>query len=395
MFEKYEGLIDLEEFLKKEYGYDKFDKKSMMKQPFISYEGSGSTAQFWITDKEGEQYLFKSSSDYKYATLYGELISKEVAKILGINCADVRACTFQGETGVLSKKITKQNETIINGGQVIQDVLNNYSLINEGKAYLEEESFLTDDTFKELYDIPENLKTLKESLMVKYIYNNLNNLDQLWSIIELYFKCHNRPAKERILVIDYLVKTFIFDVIMMQDDRHIENWGIIYNPDLNGLFPCPLYDNAGVLGLDHTDLNARIKRFNKEYESYINYPTEAHEENFANHLYDKNKRLLLTVSSSDIVNARRKTRKNNMKVLASFLDVTDSVYVDLLCDYVNKVANVDIIQMLKIVENENGLIIPDNVKDYITKVWSSNLKLIKKTMNSYGLEVKDDCKRNS
>ena len=393
MFERYKGLINIENFLKEEYEINQFDESSMMKQPFISYEGSGSSAQFWIKDKEGDAYLFKSSDKYPYSTLYGELISKKIADMLGIPCADVRACSFKGKIGILSKKITKENETIINGGEVIQDVLNNYSLINEGKSYLAEESFLTDTKFKELYDIPDSLNTLSNRLKIKYIYNNLNNLDQLWSIIDLYFKHHNRSVEERISIVDYLVKVFIFDVIMMQCDRHIENWGIIHNPDMNKLSPCPLYDNAGVLGLDYTDLHARINVFNDEYKAYLNYPTDKQMENFSNYLYDKNRRLLLTVSADDIKNAKGKIRKNNIKVLSSFLKVTSSIYNTLLCDYISKISNFSISELLNQIQLENNIHIPEDISDYIVKTWTCNLQFIKNTMNSYGLKVDEKYER--
>lgn len=52
MFDKYKKLIKLEEYIKEEYGYDYCDITKLMEQKFISYEGIGYSARFWIKDKE-------------------------------------------------------------------------------------------------------------------------------------------------------------------------------------------------------------------------------------------------------------------------------------------------------------------------------------------------------
>lgn len=389
MFEKYSGLISLEDYLKNEYGCYDFNIKNLMTNDFISYEGNGNTAKFWIKDKNNESYLFKASDDFTPATVYGELISKKICEVLGIPSAEVRACTFKGKLGILSKKVNREDQTIINGGELIQFCLNNYGRINENNPYKEKESFLTDEAFKELYQIPSNiLRIKKERDQIKYVYNNLNNLEQLWSLISLYVDEHGYDKLQRIEIVDYLVKVFLFDLIMMQADRHIENWGVIY--ENQGIHPCPLYDNASVLGLSYKDLDVRIDKFNDHYKHYKTTHDKKSAELFSNFLYKD--RLLLTVSETDITNAKQRKRKNNINVLDGFLKITDKTYIDLFEEYIHKVKSIDFESLIEEIEKGCGITIPHNIKLYIIDNWYCNLEFITAKMKEFGLEVKNASK---
>lgn len=385
MFDRYKGIIKLEEYIKEVYGYDYQGRKELIEQSFILYEGTGYSAAFWVKDKENNSYLFKSSKEYPESTLYGELISNKLCNILGISCAEVRVCEFDGSYGILSKKLTNDDETIINGGELIQYVLDNYWKISGDKQYDGINSFLNDKSFLELYQIPKSILSLNDEQKIKYVYNNLNNLEQLWAIIDLYVKLNGYDAKDRICIIDNLVKMFIFDVITMQCDRHIENWGIIFDSIKKIILPCPFYDNAGILGLSHKNLDEYIDLFNTEYSIYVNRHKGNDKYGFIN-LFYKHK-LLLTLNESDIKNPKQRTRKNNMEVLSNFLKVTSSLYTELFLDYINKVNSVDMLELLKEIELDNGIVIPDKIKTYINTVWNVNLDYIKKEMKLYGLEV--------
>lgn len=388
MYYKYVGIIDLVKFMKDEYGYEYINDDELIKQPFVSYEGTGASARLWFTDKNGDSYLFKYSKEYFCSNVYGELISNKLCKILDIPCGDVRACILDGEVGILSKKITKKNEKIISGGEVIQNVLDKYYLAfhkdeKEAKTILEDQSFL------ELYNIPESIHKLKDTFKLNYVYNNLNNLEQLWAIIDLYVKFNGYSKERRVEIVDSLVKTFIFDVITMQSDRHIGNWGIIYNEETKDISKCALWDNSDILNLPKEDLNSYIKKFNDEYNAYLKFSEqEDSTSQFCNFLYKE--RLLLTVSEDDITNAKAKKRKNNMEVLSNFLTVTASPYTELLLHYVNKINKIDFDELINEVEIENNVTMPEEVKDYVIRVWQCNLNFIKQNMKRHGLEVEKD-----
>lgn len=385
MYDKYKGIIDLVQFMKDEYGYEYINDDELIKQPFVSYEGTGATARLWFTDKKGDSYLFKYSPDFSYSTIYGELISSKLCKMLDISCSGIRACKFNGQIGILSKKITKKDEKIITGGEIIQNVLDKYYLVFHRDETISK-PILQDELFLELYNIPECIHRVDEVHKLNYVYNNLNNLEQLWSIVALYVEFNGYSNERMQEIVDSLVRTFVFDIITMQSDRHIGNWGIIYNEQTKDIGKCPLWDNSDILNLAKEDLLSYIRKFNDEYNTYIKFSeSEEVSFNFCNLLY-KN-RLLLTVSEQDITNAKAKKRKNNMEVLSHFLEITGSPYIEIFLDYINKAIKINFPELIEQIEKENGIIMDNEVREHIIKVWECNLNFIKQNIKRHGLEV--------
>lgn len=131
-------MLDLEIYLKTQYNYQFVDMEDLLKQPFIEYEGIGANSLLWIKIN-GEKYLFKEFAGYEWL---GEIISEKIANHLGIPCAEYTICKLKNKYGILSKKFTKKNETIILGAQIIQEVLDKYPYLKEknGKI-LDDEKF--------------------------------------------------------------------------------------------------------------------------------------------------------------------------------------------------------------------------------------------------------------
>lgn len=85
------SVFNLNDYFFLKYGYKVKDTSDLLKQKFIEYENTGANALFWIHIGE-DKYLFKElPNDGKYLWI-GELLSKEIADILGIPCAEYKLC---------------------------------------------------------------------------------------------------------------------------------------------------------------------------------------------------------------------------------------------------------------------------------------------------------------
>jgi len=365
MFQECSGLIVLEDFFWDKFHYRFTTYEDLLKQDFVSFEGNGYSAKFWVKYK-GEEFLFKETDEF---SIFGELFSFKVAKLFGIPCAEYRACRLGNATGVLSKKVYGKNETLILGAQIIQEFFTHYS---EDQSILE---LLQDENFRRLYGIPDNLMSLKEDVRLKYVYNNLNNLEQLWRISEGYF---GNDSCSSFMLMSYLIETFLFDVFLMQEDRHIENWGIIKRFPSGMYSPCPLYDNAGILGINPDP----YKHINKVQNSMNLLENPKISYQFQNIFYEG--KMLLTCSEDDIINAKARKRKNNMEVLCNFLKVSDQSYLDIFY-YLKGIAEaIDARELIAMIELENGITFSSSLKDFMVFAYYKNLEYINEMLNTKG-----------
>lgn len=368
------NVFSLDQYIKEKYHYKYETLDQLLTKSFIEYESTGSNALFWITI-DNEKYLFKEINGGEYSWL-GELLSKEFADILGIPCAEYRLCKLGNKYGILSKKFTKKNETIILGAQIIQEVLDKY-------PYLKEDSLLEDTEFLELYNIPNPIIEMERKHRLKYLYNNLNNLEQLWSIIEIYLDLNKKGKENLDLIMDYLVQIFMFDLLTLQADRNIGNWGIIKNQDSGAVTVPPLFDNNASFNL--WDLDKKIKNFYLELNNYLTYPQNPKiKEIFINVLYKD--RMLLTPSEDAIINARRKTREKNLVLLEYFLKYSTPEYISIFNNYIEKLKQISIIDILTQIEVQQQVIIPDNIKKFLTDEINWNLYFLEEKVKNYSKE---------
>lgn len=214
----------------------------------------------------------------------------------------------------------------------------------------------------------------------KYLYNNLNNLEQLWSILDIYLTLKKQDKKYLNLIINYLIQTFIFDLITMQGDRHIGNWGIIENHDSKTISIPPLFDNGTSFNL--WKLNSKENAFYINLKSYQENPQKEKLKNqFLSILY-KNK-MLLTSSEEAITNAKAKKRAHNIKVFEDFLKTSGQDYIELARNYIEKIKSISINELLVKIEIEQHVIIPKNVKNYVIDIMSWNLYFLDEKVKVY------------
>ena len=356
MFEKYKGLLNLNNIFKDIYNYD--NNNEITDQEFVEVEFNGQREKFWfyLNDKK---YLFKKRGNQS-DDIYAEVIADEIAKTLSIDSANYTLGTFNDEAGVITESFIKDDERLILGVEIISDVLNKYGLNNI--------------EFLKKYGI--------DNLGVKDAHNKLNNLEDIWSILDLYF-INNKNKQELVkMTMDGLVKILLFDMLTLQGDRHIRNWGIIANEKENTYRFAPLFDNSNICGLNRSNskvaFSGMLNSLKKSNSEEKNIKTT---EQLQQLLYHS--KLLFSVSDNDIIDIEHKKRKNNLDILDYFISISDDKSIQLLDNYVSKLLDVGIETIVNNKEKKMGIDISEDVKQHIINSINLNLNNIYERLEVY------------
>lgn len=366
MFEKYKGTIDLFKVIYDEYHYQAVSLEDLYSKPFIELEVYGVDALCWITF-QGEKYLFKEVKDYEY-NIWGELISEEFAKLFGFPCASYRFAAFGDRYGVITKSFLKKGESLRLGSEIFQRFINRYVLKNK-----EIHNILDDQQFLSLYQIPPSFLKLDSYDQKRYIFNHLNNLDQIWSIIENNKKIH---ADESQNIISSLLNLLIFDIVTLQLDRHPNNWGYIKSDQR--YLPNILFDNQKSFGLGYINMSDKVLDFKNELmSSRFTQNLEV----LNHYLYDTG--LNLTLSVDNIIDSSLRKKDNALKVLQDLLEKSDEETCKKIISTINKIPKNFLENIICMLEEKNGITMNNNLYFYITNLFSLHFSNIQNITHLY------------
>jgi len=149
----------------------------------------------WVTIN-GTKYFVKK---HMFRMLYSEIAAEKIAQLLGVNCAHYEATLIRGQLFYLSKDLNSEG-LFVNG---------------------------------------EELPT------------NFNTLYECWNILEKNY------GNDINVAVNDLVKIYIFDILLMNDDRHSRNWALINNTSGIHIYA---FDNESILSNDFTILRSRYSR---------------------------------------------------------------------------------------------------------------------------------------
>ena len=356
VFDKYRGLLNLNDIFKNIYNYD--NNSEIIDQSFVEAEFNGQREKFWFYF-DNKKYLFKKRGN-KSDDIYAEVIADEIAKTLEIDSANYTLGLFNNEDGVITESFIKENERLILGVEIMSEVLNKYGLNNID--------------FLKKYGI--------DNLGVKDAHNKLNNLEDIWSILDLYFIDNENKQELVKMTMDGLIKLLLFDMLTLQGDRHIRNWGIIANEKEETYRFFPLFDNSNICGLNRSNsklaFSGMINSLKKSNSIEKNIKTS---EQLQQLLYHS--KLLFSVSDNDIINIERKKRKDNLDVLDYFISVSDSKSIELLDNYTNKLVNIGIENIISNKEQKMGINIDSDIKEHIINSINLNLNNICERLEVY------------
>ena len=173
------------------------------------YRGNVNREKDWI-EIEGGSVLVKTDADGQPNSEYSELISCALARQAGIETAQYDMVRYKGETGLITKNMCKPGE----------EMISIYELIGNGP-----DSEICPDTID--------------------IYHVFDNLDEK-------LQAEGFDDNEIDSVMLSLRKQLLFDLTIMEADRHLENLSLIFGKDENGKRTArlaPMYDTEAALVL--------------------------------------------------------------------------------------------------------------------------------------------------
>lgn len=171
--------------------------------------GTDLREKVWYTCKDG-QIMLKTNTDYNENASYSELISCELAKQANIETAEYDMITINGKKGIITKNMCKSGEELVSINELI------------GSGEVNEDYPDTTDIY--------------------YVFGNLE---------KKFIKMGMTIEETNKLLIE-LKKRMLFDLCVMETDRHVENISFIFSGDENGerqVRLAPMYDTEAALCL--------------------------------------------------------------------------------------------------------------------------------------------------
>ncbi len=364
MFEAYEGFLNLDHILQEEYQYTyQGDLQDFYQQPFVEMEGVGVDALCWISYR-GQKYLFKPIDDFSY-NVWGELLSQEVAREMGISCASYRAASLGNLKGVITKSFIKQNETLILGGEVFQRFLNRNQKLTKDLYQRMEESFKNSEDFDS--DI-----TLRQKNFFRY----LNNLEYISLILEENPNINNKETES---LIDFFEKMLLFDLVTMQKDRHPDNWGIkksLEESETVHYRPACLFDHANSFGLGMKFMKEKVVSFRSQYFDLLLLKDEKRKKELFHQGFPA-----FTLSANNTFVDENQENISFSKVLKDYLEKTSEDHYIHFINYINQLDVNFLDKMIKTAEIKNGLMMNPDVYYYISVLFEYHIKQLQHVCN--------------
>lgn len=367
MFLKYTGIINLDLVLKEEYNYCfDGDLVAFSEQPFVELEGIGKDALYWITVLD-EKFLFKPLEDYSY-NVWGELLSEEIAKKLGIPCAEYRLGELHNQKGVISKNVLNKDETLIVGSEIFQNFFN--KIVYHNIAY---ESLLENRDFIKEYNIPSKFLGLNSYEQKRYTFNYLNNWKQVQAILK---SDANFEHKEVSQVVLNLINMLLFDLITLQGDRHPNNWGIIKRD--KHIYNCPLYDNLASFGLGFSNMKERVIKFQEEF---INSLLLRDKQRIYSLIYQV--RPNFTLSEDNVINVEKRIKDTTPKVLEDLMNKSDTGIQRKIINILLRAKEIDLDKIIRELEIKNGMKMNEDVHYYVVNIFELNISNLNDIIEKY------------
>jgi len=181
----------------------------------------------WILTKDGRRALFKPNQDkYKYSHIC-EKVTYELAKILGIPCAETEIAERNGKLGILSYDFLEDGDDFSDGNRIIVNSNGNH-----------------------------NMNITKESL--EYLNKNGYSIKLIIGLLK------------KMEIEEEGINMMMLDSLTGHSDRHRGNWGIIRKSSNKDARLAPMFDNSATfnLNLNHRNIKGFLKTKRKNYESY-------------------------------------------------------------------------------------------------------------------------------
>ena len=205
---------------------------------YDTIEQLGTKEKFWFYDeKDSTTKLFKIGRPGTGEN-WSEKATSELAKLLGLPCAEYEFAIWKEKEGVISRLFVPQNCSLVHGNEILEKVIKEYP---KNKFYKVRE-----------YNISTVLAIIRAVPELPFDYKR-NKIIQ-------------KPLE---LFVGYLM----FDCWISNPDRHHENWGFVFDSISKTTHLAPTYDHASGLGCRVSDKKRkeRLTTNDKRYsvESFV------------------------------------------------------------------------------------------------------------------------------
>ena len=384
-------------------------------------ELEGARNKFWFNDCK---YMFKEIFEGSYED-YAELISSELAKEFGIECAIYDLATCDGKLGVITKNFVNEDlgEELISGTVIINEVYQMYILpLQEicAKYFAILDKFNIKDNFSNIYkfELQTKRKILKQILelisllpidnytiigldnksieslssnelneilfKIKALFENINemydidfmsykngivranNLFDLWSVMDIYCKINGFNLANADDTIKKLSKLFLFDIITSQGDRHTDNWGIITNGSSVKL--SPIYDNSNMCNLNRSKTIKSISSIIDLLKASKTKDAKSirTEKRLKDSIYHQ--RSSLKVAPENVID-----RANNLQMINEFMRVSSMEDQSEIFSIIEKLNPTYLENIFLRIEERIKAPIPSQIKDIVAKTIEINV----------------------
>jgi len=201
----------------------------------LSVEQSGSSISTWLLDPDGEtRWLHKDTTipdnGVEQGEDWSEVVSTQVAHVLGLPCAETRLCVRDGRRGSLSRNVRPNGFDLNEGVVALErcvDVVD-YFPHTEGVPGLDPSRPAVRRPGHSL----ANIRTALRGVMPPAIFDGPEGLSGF----------------------DIFAGYLLLDALIANPDRHEQNWAVL-TPQLTSDFEqlAPTYDHAGSLGYNLRD----------------------------------------------------------------------------------------------------------------------------------------------
>ena len=184
---------------------------------FARDEQAGTREKFWTVRPDGELWLYKKPRPTNLGEVWSEKVASEIARLIGVSCAEVQLTRHGDEIATLSRSFNPQEWLSYHGNSVLANVISGYDRHRR---------------------FGQNAHSVKNIVL---------------AIVDLA----DKGLLDIVAASDRLASYAVLDAVIGNTDRHHENWMIMLDPEHNQFQVAPSYDHASSLGRELSDCRRR------------------------------------------------------------------------------------------------------------------------------------------